>query len=606
MLRFDLQLNALPIWVMIPTLVILVSFIFVAVVSDFPLTRDLYGQFGRGNGLLYYVAGLLIMTLAAITYNVTSTESLTKIIQKLSWVFGFYALLQHLGIDIAKLDSKGLSTVILTFGNSNFSGAMLAILFTFALANVFGSKKIKLTDLVLPALLLLCVYFTGALQGLLIAFIAIFAIVPMWIYNQKNFKSLRKAISAGWIISSFTLMLGVIGFGPIARIFERPSFQMRIEYWKIGIRMIQDNLVLGIGSDRLYDLTPKYMTPQSLELITDTRMDNPHNWFIHFGASFGLIPLLALLSILAILIVRVTLSFRGAPFLANAQFPVLVMLIAIVIDGLVSIEQPGLGVWMYLLMGCLLGFLIHSNDLSTHPRLATPTLKRNVPLVAILSSALVFSVASSLALASRVLNDGILRHHIQSSMNDPLNKETLKDIVKLTLKLKSEPEYVIQAVQPLAKAGDGDSLLRISKEFYEYSPSSIQAIGIRAQVLSVVTAIEASCPLQTVLVENTPWRKESVEKYLVCLASRYPDENSKANNQSILKYFEFTFRDQLSSGSDLEKILARSIQARLNYNTGKELEARSLRDAIAPDLAQLKVREPNQNYKNIDVLLAWT
>jgi O-antigen ligase len=119
--------------------------------------------------------------------------------------------------------------------------------------------------------------------------------------------------------------------------------------------MIQDNLMLGIGSDRLYDLTPKYMTPQSLELITDTRMDNPHNWFIHFGASFGLIPLLALLSILAILIVRVILSFRGAPFLANAQFPVLVMLIAIVIDGLVSIEQPGLGIWMYLLMGCLLG-----------------------------------------------------------------------------------------------------------------------------------------------------------------------------------------------------------------------------------------------------------
>ena len=604
--RFNQKLNVLPTWVTIPIFVIFACFVLVAAASNFPLTRDLYGQFGRGNGFIYYIAALLVMVLAAITYNESSTFALTKVIQKLSWFFGVYALLQQLGIDIAKLDSKGLSTVILTFGNSNFSGAMLAILFAFAIAKIFGSKRIKFTDFVLPAILLVGVYFTGALQGILIATMAIFTLLPMWIYNQNNSRVLRKVVFAGWIISLFSLILGVIGFGPIAKLFERPSFQMRIEYWKIGIRMIQDNLLLGLGSDRLYNVVPNYMTPRSLELISETRMDNPHNWFIHFGASFGLIPLLAFLSILTILIVQVTLRFRGAPLLHNAQFPLLVMLFAVVIDGLVSIEQPGLGIWMYLLMGCLLGFLTHSKELSRHPKLATPMPKRSAPLVLMLSLMLFFSVAGSVALTSRVINDGILRHHIQKSMSEPFNQMTLQDIVESTLNLKSEPEYVIQSVKPLAKAGDGDALLQISKEFYEYSPNSIQAIAIRAQVLSVVTSIEASCPLQTVLVENTPWGKESVEKYLVCTAAGYSDKNSESNNRSILRYFEFAFGDHLGSGTDLEKILARSIQARLNYNIGKRLEAQKLRDGLLLDLTQLKVREPNQNYKNIDALLAWT
>lgn len=604
-IRFGLNLNRLPVWVTPLVLFILAMFLLVVSFSSQPLERSLYGQFGRGNGVLYYTCALFVSIIAAATYNDSSLHLLTRVIYRISWFFGVYALLQQVGIDVAKLDSRGLSTVVLTFGNSNFSGAMLAILFTFIASTTLAKKKVKSIDFALLAILLLGVFLTGALQGFLIAAMAISILLPMWIYSQAKFHYVRKTVFSGWIITYSLFVAGIFGYGPLARIFDRPSFQMRIEYWKIGIRVIRDNLLLGVGPDRLYDVTPEYMTPNSLSLLTDTRMDNPHNWFIHFGASFGLFALFALVALLVFVFAGILLRFQGTVFLYNPHFPLLLTLAAIVIDGLVSIEQPGLGIWMYLLLGLLIGVIAQPEKFTAPHKDSVKPPKKQVHILPVVATALVFMIASTATVVSRVVDDAVLRHNVQNSINDPLNQEALDKIVKYALKLKSEPEYIVQAVPPLARAGDGKSLLQISKAYYEHNPSSIQAIGIRAQVLSVVESIRSSCPLQAILIKNTPWRKENVEKYLVCQALGYPDANSVTNTQSINNYFDFTFRANFEAGNNFEKILARAIEARLNFGLERRIEAEKLRRILLPELDQLKFREPNLRYENIDTLLSW-
>lgn len=603
-IRFKLSVNTLPNWVSAPIIIIFTLFLIEIIISGQPVFRSLYGQFGRGNGVLYYTGALLIMFLVAVSYEKTSfLLSLSKIIAIVSWILGIYAILQKIGIDIAQLDSRGLSKVILTFGNSNFSGAMLAILFTYTSARVLGKKKIELKEVVLLLVLLIGVVFTEAFQGVLIVVFAISILLPMWIYNKSRFKRLRTIVIYSWMISVVFVVAGVGGSGPMARIFERPSFQMRIEYWKIGVRVIRDNLFLGVGPDRLYDVTPKYMTPEALNLLTDTRMDNPHNWFIHFGASFGVIGLIAFLSLISFVFFRTLKQFKGTPFLHNPHFPILLTLFAVVVDGMVSIEQPGLGIWMYLFLGYLIGFVSQNNENQTRPNEKKTSIKKVKLTITVLAVTLFFTSVFSASIAVRVVNDGILRHHVQTATSDPTDQEALKDIAKFSLKLKAEPEYMIQAVRPLAKAGDGESLLQISEVFYDSNRDSIQAIGIRAQVLSVVKSIESSCPLQRILVENTPWRKESVEKFLLCEALGFSEPSYTEVFPLVSKYFAFTFRGYLESGNQYEKILAKALEVRLTIGLGKEVEAGNLKRKLAPELELLKIIQPDQNYENIDLLL---
>ena len=197
-----------------------------------------------------------------------------------------------------------------------------------------------------------------------------------------------------------------------------------------------------------------------------------------------------------------------------------------------------------------------------------------------------------------------MRHHVQAATSDPSNEEALKEITKFSLKLKAEPEYMIQSIPPLAKAGDGEALLQISELFYDFNPDSIQAIGIRAQCLRVVKSIESSCPLQKILVQNTPWQKESVEKFLLCQALGFSEADRTGILQLVSKYFAFTFRGYLETGNQYEKILAKAMEVRLTLGLGREVEADNLRRKILPELEMLKVSQPDQNYKNIDILLA--
>ena len=64
-----------------------------------------------------------------------------KILTKFSWFLSIYAVCQSLGIDIAKLDTKGLSPVVLTYGNSNFAGGMLSVLFGYHFTYFMQTRK---------------------------------------------------------------------------------------------------------------------------------------------------------------------------------------------------------------------------------------------------------------------------------------------------------------------------------------------------------------------------------------------------------------------------------------------------------------------------------
>jgi hypothetical protein len=116
--------------------------------SDVPLIRGLFRQFGRSNGLLYYSFAITILVIALKTFKPQSGLKMHELITILPWIMCVYAGLQQIGIDIAKLDTRGISPVVLTFGNSNFAGGMLSVLFAyhftyFVVSKSYGAKHIS-------------------------------------------------------------------------------------------------------------------------------------------------------------------------------------------------------------------------------------------------------------------------------------------------------------------------------------------------------------------------------------------------------------------------------------------------------------------------------
>jgi O-antigen ligase len=573
-------------------------------VSQTPLLRAMFGQFGRGNGLFYYFSALAVFLLAALSYSPKDENPFTKLMTYLSVILSFYAILQSIGIDFATLDTKGLSPVVLTLGNSNFAGAFLAMLFGFIFTRSFQVKKTDFKDLAISLLLLFGIYKTGAVQGYLIASFVIFVIVPIRIVSFAKSQIWKFLLYMFWGVVALLLALGVAGFGPLSSIFARSTFQIRIEYWKIGLKILRDNLLFGIGPDRLYDITPLYMTPGSLKLISTTSLDSPHNWFLHFGSSFGLPALILLLGLLLIPIIKFLKKLSFNVFLADQNTPTFIALLCLMIDGLVSIEQVGLGIWMYFFAGKIL------SPSQAKPQPDNPLIQGLVPdkffrlSQLVVGATLILSFLSSGVILERFRNDAVLRSSIQKVVLGSQSKLDYQRIETFAIKLRAEPEYGVQAVPVLANKGDGPALLNISKSYLDYNPKSRQALAFRFEVLSAVSSRESACPLLPSLIAVTPWQSNIVENFLFCVGNGLNYEDQISLLKLIEKYIAVSFplakTGEATTSTDLP---ARALYANLQFQLGKVKEARILKQQIELDLPDFEAAFPNEDSSRITSLL---
>ena len=487
-------------------------------VSGVPILRGLFGQFGRGNGLFYYFFAILIFTFSVLTYKEKNEERFHQLITYLSWFMVVYATLQQLGIDIAKLDTRGISPVVLTFGNSNFAGGVLSVLFTYHFIYVVIKKKLLPKQISLVIALAVSSTFPAAVQGYLIILFAI--VVGISFLIARKFKSpwVNPALTVGWVVGILMVVLGLFGKSLLADVFTRASFQARIEYWTISLKVMRNNLLFGVGPDKLYDVTSLYMSPESLKSITTTRMDNAHNFYLNLGANYGLISMVILLAFLVYVFLACIRNFKDLTAVNAVAGAASVAFIAVFIDGLVSLEQPGLGIWLYLFAGIAVATAKSSFD-SSKPLtnvVNQDNSKKSFTMKLMAGIGMSALVLSVLTIGNRVVFDGKLRKDIQTVLLNQGTKETLESIESSAVRLASEPEYIVQALRPLAEIGDARKLDAISEASYDYYPLSIQASLIRVDVLRALGRNRESCSLRETLMLNTPWDFNQLQGFVTC------------------------------------------------------------------------------------------
>jgi hypothetical protein len=517
-----------------------------------------------------------------------------QLITMLSWFMAIYAGLQRVGIDIAKLDTRGISPVVLTFGNSNFAGGMLSVLFAYHLTYSIVSKTYRLKQLALILALITSSTFAAAVQGYLIILFSIVLAFSILITQIVKSPWITKLLVSGWILGLITIILGVFGKFIFAGVFSRVSFQARIEYWKISLDVIRDYPIFGVGPDKLYDVTSNYMSPGSLKLITTTRMDNAHNWFLNIGANYGLISMFFLLGILAVALFYSASHLRNQSKSSAVAVSASVAFVCMFIDGLVSLEQPGFGIWLYLFSGVAIAL---GREHEGNSKDGNSTLGRNSKLPLAISrvasmSVIILLLVSSAVLSHRIYFDAILRSNVQTALLNKATTQTVSNIERATIKLRSDPEYSMQALQPLAALGDAGKLDLISRAVYDYYPNSIQASLIRADVLKALNRESESCTIRSTLLNNTPWDLSQLEKYIDCSMNGFVYHDII---ESLTKVIEFSPKVDKSvipfDPNEVPAISSRlnlaALQARTYFILGNMQSARDLQSYANNLLARL-------------------
>jgi hypothetical protein len=444
--------------------------------------------------------------------------------------------------------------------------------------------------------------FAAAVQGYLIILFSIILAATLILVKKYPLKWVRRSLLVAWGIGLISVTLGVFGKFVFSGVFSRASFQIRIEYWNIALSVIKDFPLFGVGPDKLYDVSSKYMAPGTLEVITATKLDNAHNWYLNFAVNYGLVALLFLLGIF------VWVFFASARLLKNLEpsnaiaISSLVAFVAMFIDGLVSLEQPGIGVWLYLFAGVVARASLDSPRKSFGVESTKNSESRNsfsLFKVAAISLTSVFSF-SSIVLGNRIFFDGILRSNVQTALLNQGTERTFSAIESAAVKLHSDPEYAVQALNPLAATGDSIKLDKVSKATFDYYPNSIQATLIRADVLRALNRNLESCPLRDYLIVNTPWQEDLVNKYIECHMAGIVFPNLQKNLRVSSQYFLKIDRTNIPENGNefnnlVDRLVAVSNRARVLYILGQIEPARDLQvygNSILPRLLVLQLTNP--------------
>ena len=323
--------------------------------QDVPLTRTLWGLWGRNNGLLTFL-GFFIIAASMCIYSLQRefTERFFRSLEIGSVFFVLYGLLQILEADPIKWSKQG--EVFSFFGNTNFASAIFYLsASTFLVLALFEVAPVPLK--VLRALFfILTIYLlweTRSIQGLAALFITtIFLIYVILNLKQPLLKSTYFLASSS---IGVVIFFGTLGLGPLGTLISQYTVQLRYQYWLVGVKIGNLSPIWGVGVDSYGDHF-RAQRPESLALKTsiDLTTNNAHNVFIQAYATMGILGLIAVLTPASLGIyfaMRILWSNQSS----KMDKSIVAIFISLWAIAFFSIDNIAIAIWNYAFLGLTFG-----------------------------------------------------------------------------------------------------------------------------------------------------------------------------------------------------------------------------------------------------------
>jgi O-antigen ligase len=325
--------------------------------------QQLFGSFGRNNGLLAYIALAVIFGAATnLSLKAGLSKEITRLFVWLSLILVSYGLLQIFNLD--PVDWKVLyNPIMLTLGNPNFSSSILGMLFCFlfpqTLSNDIKSRQ-RFFILVLCLAITYVTIKTDSLQGLILIALGLIGSIVIKTWYLLKIKRWLNLTVAFFVFIFSMLACGAFGIGPLSSSLKQQTLLIRVEYWRTALAMWRDNFWFGLGSSSYGDYFRSYRDERSFELLgPKVGSSSAHNVLLDHLASSGIIVFLIIFSIQLL-----PLGVAIRRLIVNTQYDsifvgITLFYLAYLFQAQISIDNLGLAVWGWLFGGLALGGAIY-------------------------------------------------------------------------------------------------------------------------------------------------------------------------------------------------------------------------------------------------------
>lgn len=318
-----------------------------------------FGVFGRNTGFLALISLAFIFLLA-------TTISGPELIEKLKFamlVSGssamIYGLLQVFEADPVEWALSGYTDIFGFLGNPNFQSAYLGMFGSLLSAYLFDEKTSKRKKALIFFGLLSTIFViieSESEQGILVLITGFLVCALFWTFRMKR-KTLFLSSLITFSLAFLTALFGILNKGPLASLLYRDSIQFRGDYWRSAWKMGVDSPLLGVGIDRYGENYRLYRD----QLATSRRgpevtSNSPHNIFLDYLANTGFLGFALYILLHVITLVTVLRYIRRTEEFSVGFIGLFAVWIAYVAQSLISVNQLGLAIWGWVLMGALIGF----------------------------------------------------------------------------------------------------------------------------------------------------------------------------------------------------------------------------------------------------------
>ena len=464
--------------------------LFLAVPTGFFHFNNIWGAFGRSNGLMTKVPLLFL----ALILSLFSTNR--SIVRFFWWCFALlvievsYGVIQLTGIDPFPWVNP-YHNIFVTAGNPNFAAALFAILVVVVSRFVIVETKvpIKVSALVLVVAGIYMSYATASVQGILTIAAAIFLMMLIGLIRSDFPLRRKRILSSALVLGGLPIALGVFNIGPLKSFLYQETLSIRLHYWRVAIRIIRDHPWFGVGLDNYGDYYRLYREEWFVKKYTPGLISsNAHNVALQWGSDSGVIGFLMYLGIAVAALLVYIKSFRLTEDKKVCDLDLIfVSFFAFYLQSLISISQISVTVLGFALFGILLAkyrLLRIESDVEGGGKRSKKHIQRSeyvgfgtIWIIVFLALTPITSLQMrhDLALRKAMAMPGIA----QKVPDLAPRSESIKSAIKPFL---SDQDYVAMAIQNLYGQGNAQVGVEIAQRATEVNPRSW--VGFQSQVLA--------------------------------------------------------------------------------------------------------------------------
>jgi O-antigen ligase len=425
------------------------------------LIEGVFGVTGRQTGVLAYFSLIVFMMCAMLSSSANLQNKLLALLVLAGSVSGMYGFLQALGGDPFNWINT-FSPVFGFFGNPNFQASFMGMAAVAAVAlGLKSSEKlmIRVGCLAFVVLALFNIYKSKSQQGYLVFLAGVVVVGYLYVRGNLKLKKLSWIYAVAAVVGFVAVLLDILQKSPWSSILYKESVTFRGDFWRAGWKMTLDNPVFGVGLDGYRD---HYRV--SRDLVTalrpgsDAMTDSAHNVFLDISSGGGFPLLIIYVFLVGLTIFSAKKVIRRSTGFDVGFAAVLGAWVAYLAQSVISINQLGLAVWGWVLMGAIIGY-----EINTREKIEVKNVKSAYPTVAI-GLGLIIGLGVGLPL---MVADATFRSTVKAG-----------DVLKIEASVRQWPQSVTRmtlAAQILREGNLPERSIVIAREAVEFNPMNFDA-----------------------------------------------------------------------------------------------------------------------------------